>query len=102
MSAPLTLMSSRMSPRASHRRHQYAILVSSPGSFYRRLFRILVQNVSKTSAFVTGKCRLKVKSAGGTCQDDVNMASKWRIDGVFSDMRIEKKGTSFHESWTSG
>ena len=24
------------------------------------------QNVSKTSAFVTGKCRLKVKSAGGT------------------------------------
>ena len=32
----------------------------------------------------------------------VNMASKWRIDGVFSDMRIEKKGTSFQESWTSG
>ena len=30
------------------------------------------------------------------------MASKWRIDGVFSDMRIERKGTSFHDSWTSG
>ena len=24
------------------------------------------------------------------------MTSKWRIDGVFSDMRIEKTGTSFH------
>ena len=23
------------------------------------------------------------------------MASKWRIDGVFSDMRIEKKGDKF-------
>ena len=32
----------------------------------------------------------------------VNMALKWRIDGVFSDMRIKKKGTSFHESWNSG
>ena len=48
LSAPLKLMSSRMSPRASHRRHQYVILASSPGSFDRRLFRILVQNVSKT------------------------------------------------------
>ena len=91
-------MSSRMSPRASHRRHQYVILASSPGSFDRRLFRILVQNVSKTSAFVTGKCRFKGKSAGGTCQDG---ASKWRIDGVFPDMRIEEMGTSFHESRTS-
>ena len=25
------------------------------------------------------------------------MASMWRIDGAFSDMRIEKKGKSFHE-----
>ena len=46
LSAPLKSMSSRMSPRASHRRHQYTILASSPGSFDRRLFRILVQNVS--------------------------------------------------------
>ena len=30
------------------------------------------------------------------------MASKWGIDGVFSDMRIEEMGTSFHESRTSG
>ena len=37
------------------------------------------------SAFVTGKCRLKVKSAWGNL----------RIDGVFSEMRIEKKGDKF-------
>ena len=68
--------------RASHRRHQYAILASSPGSFDRRLnFRILVssslvlvQNVSKTSAFVTGKCPLKVKSAGVISKNGVKMA----------------------------
>ena len=42
MPAPFKFMSSRMSPRASHRRHQYAILASSPGSFDRQLFRILV------------------------------------------------------------
>ena len=52
----------------------------------------------KTSAFVTGKCRLKVKSAGGTYQDGVSMV----IDGVFSNMCIGKKGRSFHESWTAG
>ena len=74
LSAPLKFMSSRLSPRASDRRHQYAILASSPGSFDRRLFRILVQNVSKMSAFITAKCRFKVKSAGGTCQDGVSMA----------------------------
>ena len=53
-------MSSRMSPRASHRRHQYAILASSPGSFYRRLFSYIGPYKYKT-AFTTGKCRLKVK-----------------------------------------
>ena len=26
------------------------------------------------------------------------MASKFRIDGVFSDMHIDEMGTSFHES----
>ena len=30
------------------------------------------------------------------------MASIWRIDGVFSDMRIEEMGTRFHENRTSG
>ena len=98
MSACLKLMSSRMSSRASHRCHQYAILASSSGSFYRRLFSYVGSYKYKTSAFVTGKCRLKVKSAGGTCQDGGNMA----YDGVFSDMRIEEKWTGFHESWTSG
>ena len=38
LSTPLKLISSRMSPRASHRRHQYAILPSSSSSFSRRLF----------------------------------------------------------------
>ena len=38
LSAPLKSMSSRMSPRASHRRHQYAIVASLPASFYRQLF----------------------------------------------------------------
>ena len=74
LSAPMKLMASRMSPCASHRRHQYAILASSPGSFDRRFFRILVQNVSKTPAFVTGNRRFKVKSAGRTCLDGVKMA----------------------------
>ena len=47
----------------------------------------------KTSAFVTGKCHLKVKSAGGTCQDGVNMVSKWRI---FGHAHWKKNGTSFN------
>ena len=38
LSAPLKSMSSLMSPRASHRRNQYVILASCPGSFYRRAF----------------------------------------------------------------
>ena len=68
------LMSSHMSPRASHSRHQYPILANSPGSSYRRLFSYIGPYKYKTSAFVTGKCRFKVKSAGGTCQDGVKMA----------------------------
>ena len=91
-------MSSRTSPRASHRRHQYAILASSPGSFYRRFFAYIGSYKYKTAAFVTGKCRLKVKSGGRTSQDGVKMAYWWRI----LDIRIEEKGTSFHESRTSG
>ena len=84
LSAPLKLMASRMSPRASHRRHQYAILASSPRQFLPPAFFVYIGPYKyKTSAFVTGKCRLKVKSAGGTCHDGVNMESKWRIDGVF-------------------
>ena len=47
LSTPLKLMSSRMSPRTSHRRHQYSILASSSGSFHRQLFRTKrQQNVS--------------------------------------------------------
>ena len=65
LSAPLKLMSLRMSPRTSHRCHQQAILASSPSSFDRRHFRILVQNVSKTSAFITGKCSFKVLKCQG-------------------------------------
>ena len=98
MSASLKSMSSRMSPRASHRRHQYAILASSPGGFYRRLFSYIGPYKYKTPPFVTGKRLLKVKSAGGTSQDGVNIAYWWHI----LDMRIEEKGTSFHESRNSG
>ena len=87
-------MSSRMSPRASHRRHQYAILTSSPGSFFRRLFRILVQNVS----FRNRQMLLK----GQKCRGNLPGWRQYGVDGVFSDMRIKEKGPSFHESWTSG
>ena len=39
---------------------------------------------------------LKDQSAGGGL---TRMASKWRIDGVFSYMHSERKGTSLHKSW---
>ena len=45
-----------------------------------------VYKYGKTPVFVTGKCRLKVKSAGGNLPG-------WRQNGGFSDMRIEGKGT---------
>ena len=38
---------------------------------------------------------LKVKSDGGTCPDGVNMASKWRIDGVFWTCALKKRGHVF-------
>ena len=60
--------------------HWYAILVSSPSSFYRRLFSYIYKSEVP--------------------QELTRMASIWCIDGVFLDMRIEKKGTSFHESCT--
>ena len=48
------------------------ILVSSRDSFdYPDSFFVYKYN---TSDFVTGKCRLKVKRAGRTYQDGVNMA----------------------------
>ena len=72
LSAPLNLMSTRMSPRASHRRHEYAILEKFPPAVLTAGFFVF--------------------------QDGVNMASKWRIDGVFSDMRIEEMGIRFHQS----
>ena len=66
------------------------------------LFRCMVINeclqitpyiCTKRQPLLNGKCRLKVKSAG---------KPGWRENGVFSDIRIEKMRTSFHESWTSG
>ena len=86
---PLKLMYSRMSPRAYHHHHQYTILTSSPGSFDRRLFRIIVQNVSKTSAFVTGKCRFKVKSAGK------NLAQNGVFVAYFRTYALKKWGQNF-------
>ena len=74
LSAPLKLMPLSVSPRASHHRHQYAILASSLGSFYRWLFSYIGPYKYKMSAFVTGKCCLKVKSVRETSQDGVNMA----------------------------
>ena len=72
VSAPLKLMSSRMSPRASH--------------------------FSKTFSLRNRQMSLKGKKCRGTSKDGVNMAHWWRI----LDMRIEEKGTSFQESRTSG
>ena len=87
----LTHVASRISSSPSIRR-----LASSPGSFYRRVFFLHIGPYKyKTSAFVTGKCRLKVKSAGENCQDGVNMASKWRIDGVFWTCALKKRGQVF-------
>ena len=73
--------------KAEHKKKKYLIV-----AILRHQYKIRRQ---QNVAFVTGKSRLKVKSAG--C-----IASISRIDGVFSDMRIEKKETSFHERWTSG
>ena len=80
MSAPLKFMSSRMSPRASHRRHQYAILASS-------------QNVSLRNR--------KMSLKGQKCQGRL---PGWRQYGVlmaYFGHAHWKKGTSIHESWTS-
>ena len=92
MSAPLKFML----PDAFDHRHPTPSIRHSV-KFSRQVlakgfFRIQVQNVSKTSAFVTGK----FKKCPGSL---TTMASKWRIDGLLSDIHIEKKGTSFHESW---
>ena len=74
-------------PEGGHRGHRIEINQKSD-----TLFCILISTeVRKTSAFVTGKCRFKAKSARGTCQDGVKMASKWCIGGIFSDMRIKKR-----------
>ena len=57
------------------------------------------------SAFVAGKCRLKVKSAGETCQDGSWMVSIWHQNGIlmaYFGHAHKKNGTSFHGSRTSG
>ena len=64
-----------------NRRHQYAILLSSPGSFDYRLFFVYEYKTSSLH---------HRQMSGGTYQDGVKMA--------YSGMRIEKKGTSFHKS----
>ena len=52
----------------------------------------------KTSAFITGKCRLKVKSAGGTYQDGGNN-SIWHQNGIlmayFRTCALKKSGQIF-------
>ena len=45
------------SPSYAILRHQYAMLASSPGSFYRRRFSHI--STRRASAFVTGKCHLR-------------------------------------------
>ena len=71
------------------------ISIRHPGKFPRQFLPpAFFLYKHKMSAFVTGKCRLKVKSAWGDL-------TGWHQNGVFSNMRIEKNGTSFHESWTS-
>ena len=72
------LLSSRMSPCASQSLPSYAI--NTPYGKFPPAVLVYGLFVSKynTSAFVCSKCR--------------RMASLWRIDGVFSDMRIEKQG----------
>ena len=99
MSAPLKFMSSRMSPRASQSSPSYTPSIRHPGTFPRQFLpQAFFVHKYKTPTFVTGKCRLKVKNAGGTYQDGV----KWRIDGEFWNMRIEKKGRNFSLELYSG
>ena len=44
---------------------------------------------------------LKGQKCWGTYQDGANIASKWRIDNVFSDMRIEKRGQPELDFWST-
>ena len=94
LSAPLKLVSSRMSPRASHRRHRYAILASSPGSFYRRLFSYTGPYKYKTSAKRQQNVSLRNRQMslkGQKCRGELaRMASRWRIDGVFWTWALKK------------
>ena len=65
------LMRCNYSQRAANQFLPWLEKTSSPGSLTADFFIYKY----KTSAFVTGKCRLKVKIAGGTCQDGVFMAT---------------------------
>ena len=82
MLAPLKFMSSRMLPRASQRRH--------PGTFPRQflppaffVYKYKLQNVSLRN-------RQMSRNKGQKCRDNLPV-----IDGIFSDMRIEKRGQVF-------
>ena len=99
MSAPLKFMSSRMSPRASHRRYQYAILVCFPAVLTAGFFRIYVPNVSLRNRKMSLKGQKCRENSPGWRQYGVKIAYWWRI---FGHAHRKKRGTSFHESWTSG
>ena len=78
------LMRCNYSQRAANQFLPWLEKTSSPGSLTADFFIYKY----KTSAFVTGKCRLKVKIAGGTCQDGVNMV-------YFRTCALKEKGDKF-------
>ena len=109
MSAPLKFMSSRMSPRIYPLTSIYVTLcievsaylivavtpsIRHSGKFPRQFLppAFFVYKYKTSAFFVTGKCRLKVKGAGETCQDGVNMAYWWRI---FGHAHWKKRGQVF-------
>ena len=73
---------------------QYTILICSHNmQFWPLFFPYLVSNI--TSAFAIGKCRRKVKSAGGTYKDGVKMAYWWCKMAYILAMCIEKRRQVF-------
>ena len=85
-------MSSRMSPRASHRRHQYAILASSPGSFYCELFSYISTKCQQNVILRNRRMSLKDQKCHGNL-------SGWRQNGVlmayFRICALQKRGRVF-------
>ena len=77
-----------LSPCASHRRHQYAILASSSGNFYRRLFSYISTKRQQNVSLHNRQMSLKSQKCRGNLPGS-------RQNGEFSDMRIERKGQVF-------